>query len=241
MPEQVALIQRQFLAQYLAAESCSIARMAAGRLVADNPELAARFAPHPEIKWQSHLEGWTTDLSAAVNVGLPEVFASRLCWCVVAFRARGVPLCDLNAAFEAFRRTLSRHVPAEDVPALSPFLEAAFARLQGTGPEVETAQTKLPRLATAFLVAVLEGERTRAANLIIDAVRSGAIQAREVSPVIFAPVMAEVGRLWHLDELSVAEEHFATSTVLTVQAQLQLFVTPKARNGLTLLAAGVEG
>jgi len=235
--------QRQFLGQYLAAEARTIAADAAERLIDRNPDVSVRFSPQPAAKWRVHLEGWATDLAAAINVDCPDLFASRLRWCAVAFAARSVPHGDLKAALEAFRYSLGRHVPKEDVPVLSPYFDAAerFLNDPTTMGGPEDAVERLSRLSMSVLVAVLEGERLQACGLVMEAIRTGTLSAGTVHSAVVAPVMREVGRLWHLGELSVAEEHFATATMQTLLAQVQMFMPKKPKNGRTLLAASVEG
>mgnify|MGYP000042657258 CR=1 FL=1 len=243
MQQQIDPFQRQFLGQYLAVEARSIAAAAADRLIDRHPALAARFSPMPEAKWRVHLEGWATDLAAAINVGWPDVFTSRLRWCAVAFSAREVPIADLAAAFEAFKHALDRHVPKEDAPLLLPYFDAAetFLRAPNLDKVPEAAAGRLSGLAMAFLVAILEGDRARASGMIMDAVSGGSLPAKSVYTEIVVPVMREVGRLWHLGEMSIAEEHFASATVITVLGRLQAFMPAKPPNGKTLLSASVEG
>ena len=47
--------------------------------------------------------------------------------------------------------------------------------------------------------------------------------------------------MWHLGEVSVAEEHFATATTLMVMSQLAPLARPMAPVGRTLLAATAAG
>jgi len=232
-------IHRQFLGHYLAAEAVTIAKMAAAMLVSQDAAVAARYSPQPELKWRAHFEGWVTDLAAAANTGAPGVFAARMDWCLVAFAARGAPVSDLGSALGALKQAVIRHVPVEDVRWLTAVFEVAEARL--SVPAADPAGEPLSRLSKLFLLAVLEGERLRASRLVREAVAGGVVAPERVAEEVLVPVMREVGRLWHLGELSVAEEHFATATVDAVLSQVMTMVTPKARNGLTLIAASVEG
>ena len=55
------------------------------------------------------------------------------------------------------------------------------------------------------------------------------------------PAQVEVGRMWHIGEINVAEEHFASATTKTVMAQLMARAQFSPSNGKTMLAAAVAG
>jgi MerR family transcriptional regulator, light-induced transcriptional regulator len=58
---------------------------------------------------------------------------------------------------------------------------------------------------------------------------------------ILQPALAEVGRLWHLGESSVADEHLATATVERVMARLRPHFNRAGRRNRTVLATSVSG
>ena len=61
-----------------------------------------------------------------------------------------------------------------------------------------------------FLAALRSGDR-RTANAIVDRVIDRGEALQELYLEIVQPAMREVGRLWQLNEMSVAEEHLATA------------------------------
>jgi methanogenic corrinoid protein MtbC1 len=61
-----------------------------------------------------------------------------------------------------------------------------------------------------FLAALRSGDR-RTANAIIDRVIDRGEALQDIYLEIVQPAMREVGRLWQLNEMSVAEEHLATA------------------------------
>ena len=88
------------------------------------------------------------------------------------------------------------------------------------GPAGEPPSFVTPgSLAARYLDCLLAGERTEAARLIDDAVESG-VSVREIYLTVIQPTQYEVGRLWELDRLSVADEHFCTGVSQLVIARL---------------------
>jgi methanogenic corrinoid protein MtbC1 len=96
-----------------------------------------------------------------------------------------------------------------------------------------------------YLAAILEGDRRRAASIIIDAAQgkggAPAMPVRDLYLEVLLPAQVELGRMWHLNEATVAEEHFATATTVMVISQLFPMLPFAPRNGLVAVAASVEG
>ena len=70
-----------------------------------------------------------------------------------------------------------------------------------------------------FLQALLERDARGARDVIERAVEAG-VPVPDVYTEIFEPVLGEVGHLWAIDEINVAQEHFATSVTQDLIATL---------------------
>lgn len=237
--------QHRFVAELLATRSGELAATAAADLIASNPELAARWAPLAREKWTDCLCSRLQELAAALGAESPEVFTAQTEWSRVAFASRGTPVEDLRTGMAALRAVLSREVTPEDAALVDGYMAAAIAVLDapGTGappPERLSITTRQGRLGAAYLLKILEGDRLAAAAVIRDAVKAG-LSVQEVYIDVLLPVQQELGRLWHLNEISVAEEHFATSTTLMVMSQILPSAEMAPRNGRSMIAACVEG
>jgi methylmalonyl-CoA mutase cobalamin-binding domain/chain len=56
---------------------------------------------------------------------------------------------------------------------------------------------------------------------------------------VFQPVQYEIGRLWQLNQISVAQEHYATAVTQLVMSQLYPRIFSTERSGRTLVATCV--
>jgi methanogenic corrinoid protein MtbC1 len=235
--------QRQYAADLLRARMGELAQTAATLMAQQFPEVAARYRPDPSAKWKEHLVGRLSDLAVAVGIGMPEIFATQIAWARQAFISRGVPVEDLVASVEALGAVLERELPPTDLPVVRHCFAAAREVLQSpetVPPTGLSVATREGRIAAEYLVAVLEGDRRAATRLVTDAVANG-LRVHDAYTQVLLPVQREVGRMWHLNELSIAEEHFATATTRSVMAQLVASATVAPRNGLCALIASVEG
>jgi methanogenic corrinoid protein MtbC1 len=114
---------------------------------------------------------------------------------------------------------------------LSQFVNRAVDRaLHGDGtpvlrlvPEPVTA-AELDRCAVAYRRALLDREGAQARALIEDLLARGA-DIVDVYALVLAPALDEIGELWALDQITVADEHYATEQT----AQLLGALAPERR------------
>ncbi len=99
-------------------------------------------------------------------------------------------------------------------------------------------KTTLPKLAHSYLAFLLEGDIATAHQLIRDALQGG-LTIRELYLDVFQPVQREVGLLWELNRVSVAEERFCTAATLSMMLELYPQISASPRIGSTIVAACV--
>jgi methanogenic corrinoid protein MtbC1 len=233
--------------QVLATILKSGARALAGYAVGEMPSLDAEGAGDSASTqfggWRNVLAARIEELAIAVSTGRPEFFVEQVRWTRAALKARGVPPDLLRAGLEALRRVLTEQVPAELVPPALGCVERALAGFgsepAGLSPRL-TAEGVEDRLAVTYLVAILEGDRRAACRLILNAADEGR-SASDLYLRVLQPALEELGRMWVLGEINVAEEHFATATTRLVMTQLHARDVCRAGNGKTLVAAAVVG
>ena len=96
------------------------------------------------------------------------------------------------------------------------------------------------QLARDFLGRLLAGDRTGASELVVEAVEEG-LSIRDAYLEVFQPVLWEVGRLWQINEIGVAEEHFCTAATQLTMSRLYPLLFGGERSGRRLVAACVGG
>jgi methanogenic corrinoid protein MtbC1 len=234
-----------FVAELLRSEAPRIGMAAAKRLLGEHPEIAKRWGPvggRALHAWSDALSSRVNDLAAAVGAGRPELFALQLAWAKVAFHTRGLPIDDLVRSLDAVAASCLDVVPPEDAARLREYTRAARKSLESASSEVPTElsiDTPHGTLAAEYLHAILEGEKRRACEHVLSAARG--MPVTEIYERVLTPAMRELGRMWHLGEVNVAEEHFATATTLTAMSQLASLAPVAPRNGRSVLAASVAG
>lgn len=98
----------------------------------------------------------------------------------------------------------------------------------------------LGELAEHYLDAMLACERTRASNLVIEAVTQG-ISIRDVYLHVLQPVQYEIGWLWQIGQISVGHEHYCTNSTQLIMSMLYPRLFSGERADRRVLAACVQG
>lgn len=234
---------RLLLAELLIARARELGEAAARELCANCPEAREAFSPLPCDKWGEQLQGRVQELAAAVAYDAPESFVTQIGWARSAFAVRGVCCSHLASSLRALSNVLARELPSEEFALVEAILARAAREVGAKSCEAPTRLSADSMFATAsaeYLVAILEGDRRRAADRV-RALQESGVDAALIYTEVLAPSLCELGRLWHLGEISVAEEHFATTTTQMVMSEVRARATALPRNGRVVVAASVEG
>lgn len=108
----------------------------------------------------------------------------------------------------------------------------------------ETGSTRLDltmkhgNLARLYFDFLLAGDRNAATLLIKDWIEDG-IPIQDIYLKILQPCMEEVGRLWELNQLSIAQEHYISASTQMIMALTYPYIFNTERNGKKLAAAAI--
>lgn len=182
-------------------------------------------------------------LAEALDVDRPELLAHQMAWYKVALAHRGVAPEYLPENLQAIHRALAAQLPPECHAALHRHVDVAMRRLadapteipswvEGDGPHRDAARR--------FLLAVLENRRRDAIDLVLD-LRKGGVSVAELHDHVLAVAQREIGRMWLMGEIPIADEHFASRIVESCIDRLSTTLTPAAPRQRTVLMFAVGG
>jgi methanogenic corrinoid protein MtbC1 len=229
----------------LAAEilETSAAGFAAAALAELRPAAAAGPPDADLATWRTHLTQRVLELAAAVRVEQPVLFANRVEWLRRAARARGKGEAELERALVSLCTAVRRELPGNLAAVVEPSLDlalAAFEReLPAAAPALD-AGTPAHRVALRYLALCLEGKPYAAIELVLGELDRGLSTAVVYSDVLVA-AQKEIGELWHVGDVSVAEEHLVSETTREVMTLIVARRAPRVPAGPGLVAASVSG
>ncbi len=192
--------------------------------------------------WKGHITQRVLELSAALSVSQPQLFANRVAWFRKALIARSVDEKYVLASLEALRETLDERLPEVGKKAPIAYIDHAVSELSnGTAilddlepdPDTSTGKQTLNYLQT-----VMEGNSSQAIDQLLSALEQGQTAVSLYTEVLL-PAQREIGRLWHIGNVSIGEEHLVTSTTQRAMAVIAQTSGQKESNGKTVIAAAV--
>jgi MerR family transcriptional regulator, light-induced transcriptional regulator len=204
--------------------------------------------PPPFYHWKENFLCRVRDLAGAMEVGMPALFTEQWAWAKSAYEARGVSGEDLMWMLDAMEQVLTRELSKSARAEATTYLNGAREALTRTQPTpVGPSQGSLhghKRLAMEYLCALLEGDRARAQGLVMGAIETRRITPHDALLVVLPEAQREIGKLWHQNESTIAEEHFVTATTQGLIPQIALKLPRKHgpdRHGRCVLISAVEG
>ena len=233
----------EFLARVLKTGSRAYAAYAANDLLGSQPEAKVGLGADPFSVWQNWMAVRVEELAAAVAAEQPKLFTSQVHWGKAVLAARGVPVEHFRSALTGLKRVLANELPDQVQAIATQYLDETLDAFDEQPVDVRARvlpDTPHGRLASTYLLALLEGDRRRASRTILDAVDRPE-SVRDIYLHVLLPAQAELGRMWMTGEINVAEEHFASHTTKMVMGQLLSRAEFQPHNGKTVLAAAVAG
>lgn len=192
------------------------------RQYAQHPELEIRYGPQGRIRCREDAAYHLSYLRQALILNSPALFADYVDWVKVVLAQRNIPVADLALNLDNLRQALQENLPETWHTQVTKYVSAGIERLQ---KEVEPplsfveSSGELAVLARQYLNALLRLERHTASQLILDALEAGHT-VKDLYLSVFQPVQYEIGRLWQLNQISVAQEHYCTATTQLIMSQL---------------------
>ena len=174
------------------------------------------------------------------------LFIDSVGWAHVMLSSLHLPNNGLSSSFEVLKEVLHENLPVELKAKSDDIISKSIAFLANAPTETPSnirENNPLATVAHAYLDALLIADRSTAMEIIDDQINKG-IAIRDIYLSIFQPVLRELGRLWQIQKISVAQEHYATATTQLIIARLyQTMLTESRRakrRGKTLIAVCVS-
>jgi methanogenic corrinoid protein MtbC1 len=182
-------------------------------------------------------------LSEAIAATSPSVFLDYVAWLKVLFAGLGFPGQAVEVTLDCTGRAIRDSLPPDMAAVADEYLEMAMAEASHAPTSVPSfieSHGPLGELARQYRDALLRGERHLATRLVVQAAEGGA-NIKDIYLHVFQPFQREIGRLWQMNQISVAQEHYCTAATQLAMAQLYPYTFSAERSGRRLVATCVSG
>lgn len=208
-----------------------------------HPELDKRYGERGRQKCREDASYHLRYLVQSLTSSKPALFRQYVSWAKVMLAGRGISARDLADNLQATVEVLRDRLSGENASAACAIVETAMADLPHMPSTLASSidsDQPLSQLAQSYLAALLACDRQQASRLILDAVQSGTA-IKDVYIQVFQQTQHEIGRLWQINQITVAQEHYCTAVTQMIMSQLypQIFAGP--RIGRCFVGACVSG
>jgi methanogenic corrinoid protein MtbC1 len=184
-----------------------------------------------------------TFISSAASMSDEAMLKDYVAWVAALCETLKFTLSSMTRAFECIAKAIEEMGYSEtDHKALSLWFRKAIDIMESlreeenpyTNPAISEGST-----AHLFLQALLEGKRSYAQSIVRSMEKSG-ITLPELYDRVFVPSQRELGRLWHMGRISVAQEHFVTAATQVIISSLYEFFFESQESSSFIGAAGIR-
>jgi len=204
-----------------------------------NPEFKTRYGEAGHAKCVQDVKYNLSYLSQAIASDSPPLFATYIDWVRTLFKGLKIPTHELSESLEITGGILKQRHPDEAIPIITTFIEGGLHQLTDeiseTPPSFLDESQPHSELAQRYLETLRHGERSAATRMILEAVDQG-LSVKDIYLHVFQSSQYEIGRLWQMNQMSVAEEHYCTAATQLIMAQLYPKIFNTERNGRRMVA-----
>lgn len=171
-------------------------------------------------------------LSQALNLESPQLFEDFTAWLIDLLVYRNIPMHPILKRYQILQEGIKTVLP-EISSGVAPCFEEALKH--GSFVPKSTETPILPPeddLLGKYIRFVIGGNR-KARELVFKELKKG-LTIFHVYMKIFEPAQHLIGRLWQINVISAAQEHYATVVIETIMSELYLKIFISEKNGLKM-------
>ena len=187
-----------------------------------HPELEKRYGAAGMKRCREDIDFHFCTLIEAVASQEKNLFLNYVAWGKVVLVNRRVRLDDLIDTLTIMQEVITEKLSGRAAKVSNGYIQAAidkFDEFPSTPPCYIDPCAPMQKQANSYLHALLAVDRDEARRIVRNAVQSGT-RVQDIYRYIFEPVQREVGRLWQMNHISVAQEHYCTATTEMLMGEI---------------------
>ncbi|TXT57756.1 MAG: Cobalamin-binding protein [Candidatus Thorarchaeota archaeon] len=209
----------------------------------DDLEISKRYSEPLIKRCKQDIAYHLEFLATAVRIESPSIFSSYLIWVKVLFANLKVPEAEFTKNLDCIKRVLPKYITKKLAKIAIEYIEIGLKEFFSASSSIPTLMgpdAPMAAMATQYLNSLLKGDRRAASAMIMDAVKEGTA-IKDIYLNIFERTQQEIGRLWQINQINVAQEHYCTAATQLIMAQLYPFLFNSEKKGHTMVATCISG
>jgi len=200
--------------------------------MAQMSELKAFNTPEFVEKSVRDIEYTVLYLSNAISVSSPKLFENYVEWFISLMESIALPVKYLKGSIEAIFEVIKNHYDQDYIERIEHYIMVAlqiFEQEQYVADASQASDHFLKPFRDQYIDYLLQGNRNKANDLVQELISRDVLIA-DIYMEIFHESQREIGRLWQMNKITIAEEHYCTAATQLIMGQLYplIFATPKS-------------
>lgn len=207
------------------------------------PEFINKYSEHQRTHYLQDVDYHLIYLAEAISTNHPELFFEYLKWCKTFFYSIGILNEHIVINLEILRETLISLLPDEAQEIIDFYIRNGIKIFNSYDPLIPSyiqPDNKSHQIATEYLNYLLNNDRKSALSLILDYYQREK-NLKEIYLNVFQVVQNEVGRLWQMNQITVAQEHYITAATQLIMSHLYPYLFEGSRKDKSIVVLCVNG
>jgi methanogenic corrinoid protein MtbC1 len=237
------MTQQNQIKAYIARNKDAIATRVVDMQYSQAPDYWQQFGEEGKQKSIRDVGYHLSFLNEALVMDDREIFTDYVEWVKMLFEKINLPRDTMTYTLKCIKAALEDFLPADLNEIASQYIDAGINRMKEPVQQIRSyidPEAHLGKLAKAFNEALLRGDKGKSSKMILDEVKKGT-SIKDIYLHVFQVSQLEVGRLWLLNKINVAKEHYVSAATQMIMSQLYPYIFSTRRKGLTFLGACVGG
>ncbi len=186
-----------------------------------HPEWESRYGVRGRDYCREDLTYHLEYVRACIETGYSDPFREYARWLASVLENKGIPVAHLVESFELLARAWANRLAPQDYALVDAVFWTGVAALEESGeyqPSFYRHLTASDPAAPTLCAALIAGDRGTARRMIFEPIEQGT-ELVDVGVGLIQPAMYEIGRLWQVSKVSIAQEHLATAISESLMAQ----------------------
>ncbi|MDQ2085820.1 cobalamin-dependent protein [Herbivorax sp. ANBcel31] len=187
-------------------------------------------------------------LFSAVLMGSKLIISEYIKWLYILLKNTKVPDETIEIFYQStkevlYKRVISKKISLNTFDIIAEYIDAGIKSLKYDIKEPETfIYTDNPYFEqlNSYTKYILSADKNSAVNVIKDMLSKN-VSIKDFYKYIFQPFQLELGRLWHLNKITVAKEHYSTATTQFIMSLLYEKIFKTKKNGNVFVGTCING
>ncbi|MCX7903394.1 MAG: cobalamin-dependent protein [Caloramator sp.] len=195
------------------------------------PELKEKYTKVQHEKCLNDIVYHLSYLAESIYLDNADLFIDYSLWAKILLQNIKIPTEHLIINFECIKEFLKDVFNQDEASTIIDYISSGINILKSPIQSTESyikPDNPYFEIASKYLNLLLNAERAKASEYIMKLANSN-INIKDIYILIFEPSLKEIGRLWQINKITVAQEHYFTASTQLIMSQLynKIFTTEK--------------